>query len=85
MTNHIIQSVVYTKPHEIDVEGDLGTPDPAAEVAKAALGMDQKPWDCTCAYPQVRVRNMCGHPRECRYYARWERLCREKRLGQEPE
>jgi hypothetical protein len=34
--------------------------------------MDTKPHDCTCEYPAVRVRNMCGHPESCRYYARWK-------------
>jgi hypothetical protein len=34
-----------------------------------------KPPDCTCEWPEVRVRNMCGHPETCGYYARWEREC----------
>lgn len=60
---------------------DLNVPDPSVEDAlkaiannEVAFGIDKKPADCTCQYPQVRVRNCVGHPKECRAY---ERIARE--------
>ena len=32
-----------------------------------------KPPDCTCEYPRVVCRNVCGHPPDCGYYARWKK------------
>jgi hypothetical protein len=52
---------------------EAGVPDPSVEKGLAAINansLDQKPADCTCAYPQERVRNMVGHPTSCRAYAR---------------
>ena len=34
-----------------------------------------KPRDCTCDYPRVIVRTMCGHSMECPVYVQWQRTC----------
>ena len=37
---------------------------------------EDKPIDCTCDWPRVKVRNLVGHPRTCEAF---ERLWREMR------
>ncbi|MFQ5649742.1 MAG: hypothetical protein ACE5IY_07355 [bacterium] len=47
--------------------------------------MSDKPQNCTCGYPKVIARNICGHAEDCPVYLEWARQVAEKRgLGPDP-
>lgn len=83
-TKNCISSDLYTSEAAASrkqSQSEVAVPDPSAEDALAAIAantvgsLDSKPHDCTCQYPQVRVRNGYGHPQSCATYAR---LVRER-------
>lgn len=43
----------------------------AMRVRPITAGDGSKPANCTCRYPEIIVRNMCGHDNTCPCYAEW--------------
>lgn len=43
-----------------------------------------KPTNCTCAYPEIIVRNMNGHSEDCPVYVAWAESLNPKRSKAHP-
>lgn len=80
---HEAGEVVVAEPGD----GGMLSTDDLRDLAacKRAAADDEKPADCTCEYPAIRMRNMIGHPRSCGAYARlWAERAKQAAVRELP-